>query len=62
MTRDEVFDRAAVTPSQARGQFRGGLRVPTSGWSAGWAPSFVIGHVPGHMAITDARDSVSVVP
>ena len=27
---------AALTPAEARALFRAGLRVPTSGWSAGW--------------------------
>lgn len=27
---------AALTPTQARERFRAGLRVPTSGWCAGW--------------------------
>jgi uncharacterized protein YcsI (UPF0317 family) len=29
-------DPARVTPAQARELFRGGLRVPTAGWCAGW--------------------------
>ena len=29
-------DVATLTPTEARGRFRAGLRVPTSGWCAGW--------------------------
>ena len=39
---EDVLDGAAATPAQARSRFRAGLRVPTSGWSAGWAQANLI--------------------
>lgn len=49
MTTDQSLDPATVTPTRARELFGGGLRVPTSGWSAGWAQANLIA-VPRDMA------------
>ncbi|WP_131742036.1 putative hydro-lyase [Actinomadura roseirufa] len=35
-------DPAALSPGQARELFRGGLRVPTAGWCAGWTQANLI--------------------
>jgi uncharacterized protein YcsI (UPF0317 family) len=37
-----VLDPAALTPTQARLRFRGGLAVPTAGWSAGYAQANLV--------------------
>ncbi|SNS66193.1 Uncharacterized protein YcsI, UPF0317 family [Actinomadura meyerae] len=36
------LDPAALSPDQARALFRAGLRVPTSGWCAGWTQANLI--------------------
>ncbi|SPT49799.1 MULTISPECIES: putative hydro-lyase [Actinomadura] len=36
------LDPAALSPDQARALFREGLRVPTSGWCAGWTQANLI--------------------
>ena len=35
-------DPAGISPAQARSRFRAGLRVPTAGWSAGYAQANLI--------------------
>jgi hypothetical protein len=40
---------AALSPSEARARFRGGLVTPTSGWSAGWTQANLIA-VPRELA------------
>jgi uncharacterized protein YcsI (UPF0317 family) len=37
-----VLDPATLTPTQARLRFRGGLAVPTAGWSAGYAQANLV--------------------
>lgn len=39
---DRPLDPAALSPDQARALFREGLRVPTSGWCAGWTQANLI--------------------
>jgi uncharacterized protein YcsI (UPF0317 family) len=43
-------DPATVTPARARALFRAGLRVPTSGWSAGWTQANLVA-VPRDLAL-----------
>ena len=39
---DTPAERAALSPAEARELFGGGLRVPTSGWSAGWTQANLV--------------------
>ncbi|WP_155853657.1 putative hydro-lyase [Arthrobacter sp. H5] len=39
---DDETDVASLPPAEARGMFRGGLVVPTSGWSRGYAQANVL--------------------
>lgn len=42
MTTDHPEDASVLTPRRARQLFRAGLRVPTSGWCAGWTQANLI--------------------
>ncbi|MER5423338.1 hypothetical protein [Streptosporangium roseum] len=64
------MDVAALTPAEARSRFREGLRAPTAGWRRGWTQANLLAVprelaydlLPGHMAITDARDDRFQLP
>jgi uncharacterized protein YcsI (UPF0317 family) len=45
----DAAERRALAPKEARGLFRAGLQVPTSGWCAGWTQANLIA-VPADLA------------
>ena len=58
-------ERRALAPKEARELFRAGLRVPTSGWCAGWTQANLIA-VPAALAydvllFAQRKDRKSVV-